>query len=169
MAPGNQSSMHSSHSGSFKPPGSSGRSGSFKTPPPAKPAPPASKTPPEDEPIALVDEPIAVEGGAGGKPDQAPTIRPTGAPPASAVRAIKSTLDLAKRTEFKREPVNTGTGAVRCRAFHCKIAESSIEHMENQINAWLDDENIDVKHVGHIVGAMEGKHTEPNIIVMVWY
>jgi len=87
----------------------------------------------------------------------------------SAVRAIKTSLDIGKRTKFKRTPINTGTGAVRCRMFHCKVAESSMEHMENQINMWLDDEEIDVKHIGHMVGLLEGKHTEPNIVVMIWY
>jgi hypothetical protein len=117
-----------------------------------------------------VDEPIAVEGGSHVvKPGAAPTIKPTGAPPASVVRAIKSTLEMDKRTQYKRQTVNTGTGAVRCRIFHCKVAESSMDHMENQINVWLDDEDIDIKHVGHLVGALEGKHTEPNIIIVIWY
>jgi hypothetical protein len=131
---------------------------------------PPPKSPPEEEPIALVDEPIAVEGGApAAKPGIAQPIKPMGAAPTSAVRAIKSTLEMGKRTQFKRQVVNTGTGAVRCHIFHCKVAESSMEHMENQINVWLDDENIDVKHIGHLVGALEGKHTEPNIIVVIWY
>jgi len=87
----------------------------------------------------------------------------------SAVRAIRSSLDIGKKADYKR-PVNvTGTGATRCRLFHCKIADSSLEHLENQINEWIDDEGVEVKHVGHMVGLMEGKHTEPNVIVIVWY
>jgi hypothetical protein len=96
-------------------------------------------------------------------------IRPMGSGESAVRRAIKSTLDYDKRTQFKRKPVNTGQGAVRCRVFHCKIAESSIQHMENQINTWVDDEDVDIKHIGHMIGAMEGKHTEPNIILVVWY
>jgi len=137
-------------------------------PPPPRMAP--SKKVADDEPIALVEEPHIIGGGSGdstasGSGAGMPAIRPGG----SAVRAIKSTLEIDKRKQFKRTPVNTGSGAVRCRIFHCKVAESSMENMENQINAWLDDADIDIKHVGHIVGALEGKHTEPNIIVMVWY
>ena len=155
--------LHPSQSGTHKPPG---KSGSFQSPIPPIPQP---KSPPEEEPIALVDDPIAADGGTAIKPGEAPTIKPTGAAAASAVRAIKTTLDMGKRTQFKRQPVNTGAGATRCRMFHCKVAESSMEHMENQINIWLDDEDVDIKHVGHLVGALEGKHTEPNIIVLIWY
>jgi hypothetical protein len=146
-----------------------------RVPPQASPVPPAPRMVVDDEPIALVDQPgPGIIGGsgdstAGGSSMGQPALRPAGAPAASAVRAIKSTLDIDKRKQFKRTPVNTGSGAVRCRMFHCKVAESSMEHMENQINAWLDDENIDIKHVGHLVGALEGKHTEPNVIVMIWY
>ncbi|MFA6134154.1 MAG: hypothetical protein WC869_09095 [Phycisphaerae bacterium] len=149
---------------------------------------------PLDEPIALAggdeEDPLSLPPprapGAPGQPAQAAqpingvraaapapasAVRSAFAPGAapSAVRAIKTTLDTGKRTQFKRAPVNTGQGAVRCRLFHCKVAESSMEHLEDQINTWLDDGDIDVKHVGHMVGTMEGKHAEPNIIVMVWY
>jgi hypothetical protein len=87
----------------------------------------------------------------------------------STAKVIKSSLDAGRKTQFKR-PVNiNGQGATRCRLFHCKVAESPMEHMENQINDWLDSEQIEVKHVGHVVGMMEGKHTEQNVVVMVWY
>lgn len=135
------------------------------------PKPPAPKAPAEEEPIALVETEDASSAGlpSPGESGVAMSIRPPGAAAGSGVRAIKSSLELDKRIDFKRKAVNTGSGAVRCRMFHSKIAESSMEHMQDQINTWLDDENIDVKHVGHMVGALEGKHTEPNIIVMVWY
>jgi hypothetical protein len=139
-------------------------------PPPRPPVPPPKK-PVEDEPIALVEESeqFTMEPQSPGESGVVTSIRPSGAAAGSAVRAIKSALEMDKRTQYKRKAVNTGQGAIRCRVFHCKIAESSIQHMESQINSWLDDEDVDVKHVGHVVGAMEGKHTEPNIIVLIWY
>jgi hypothetical protein len=67
-------------------------------------------------------------------------------------------------------PLNAdGSGATRCRIFHSKIAESPIEYLQKQINEWLDGSKIEVKHVGHMVGTMEGKNPVPNLIVMVWY
>jgi hypothetical protein len=151
-----------------RPPAPSGPSPQPPKPPPLKPPPP--KLPVEDEPISLVEptEPVEIETGSADS-TMGVSIRPMGPGESSVRRAIKSTLDYDKRTQFKRKPANTGKGAVRCRVFHSKIAESSIQHLENQINTWADDEDIDIKHVGHLVGAMEGKHTEPNIIVVVWY
>lgn len=74
-----------------------------------------------------------------------------------------------KKLDFKR-PVNvTKQGATRCRLFHSKVALSSLQFMENQINEWVDGDEIDIKHVGHVIGIMEGKIPEPNFIVMVWY
>ena len=87
----------------------------------------------------------------------------------SQVRAIRSSLEAGRKADFKRPMNITNTGATRCRIFHCKIAEAPLEHLENVINDWLDDEGIDVKHVGHITGPFEGKHTEQNVIVCVWY
>ena len=58
---------------------------------------------------------------------------------------------------------------MRCRLFHSRVAEAPLEHMEEQINAWLDSEEIEVKEVGHVVGEMVGKTREQNLIVLVWY
>jgi len=87
----------------------------------------------------------------------------------SAMRAIRSSLEAGRKSDFKRPMNLNGQGATRCRLFHCKVAEAPMEHMESQINDWLDDEGIEVKQVGHVVGMLEGKHTEPNVIVLVWY
>ncbi len=67
-------------------------------------------------------------------------------------------------------PVNAdGKGATRCRLFYSKIAVSSLVHMENQINEWLDGGSFEVKYVGQCIGVMEGKTAEPNLLVTVWY
>ena len=87
----------------------------------------------------------------------------------SAVRAMGGTAAVKRAAEFKR-PLNlTGQGATRCRIFHSKIALGSLEFMENQINEWVDSDQVEIKHVGHIIGTMEGKRPEPNLLVMVWY
>ena len=104
----------------------------------------------DDEPISLVD----AEEGAG----------------STSVRAFgAAAAERAKRAKLKR-PLNvTGQGATRCRIFHSKIADVPLEHMENAINEWLDSEQIEIKHVGHIIGTLEGKRPEPNLFVIVWY
>lgn len=77
--------------------------------------------------------------------------------------------EVSGKTGFERTPTTTGKGAIRCRVFHSKIAEAPLQYMQGQINKWLDGEEVEVKHVGHLVGNFEGKTTEPNMIVMVWY
>ncbi len=116
-----------------------------------QPAPPATE---DDEPIKLVEEPIAIEESSG-KPAQRYTHI--------------GRLGAAKAVEYKRALNITGKGATRCRIFHSRIAVDSLESMESRINEWLDGEEIDIKQVGHLIGTMEGKTPRPNIVVMVWY
>ena len=74
-----------------------------------------------------------------------------------------------KGTQFKRSLNLTGQGATRCRIFRTRVAVAPLEFMVNQINEWLDSEQIEIKHVSEVVGVMEGKTPEPNLILMVWY
>lgn len=61
-------------------------------------------------------------------------------------------------------------GATRIRTFHCRLSDGAIEFMQGQINEWLDaNENIVVKFVTSNIGLFEGKHTEPNLILQVFY
>ena len=77
-------------------------------------------------------------------------------------------LGSAKET-FARTPTVTGAGAVRCRIWYSRIASAPLAYMEQQINDWLDSNQIEIKSVSQVVGVMEGKNPEPNVIVTVWY
>ena len=73
------------------------------------------------------------------------------------------------KKNFKR-PMNTnGNGATRCRLFYSKIQANPLLHMENIINDWMDEEGVEVKQVAQCIGTMEGKRSEPNLLVTVWY
>ena len=141
----------------------------------------------DDEPISLTpkpvksgdDEPISLADGPGEAPAGAPrrAIKPTGASAARPTANHDTTkrsygTGLAQATErfqFKRPMNLNGTGATRCRVFHSKVAEAPMHVMENNINEWIDSEQIEVKQVGHCIGLMQGKTTEPNIVIVVWY
>jgi hypothetical protein len=111
---------------------------------------PATLSIEKDEPLSLSEPSIA--------------IKPAGMRTFGAAAAKSE-----HKVDFKR-PVNVnGTGATRCRLFCSKVAYSSLQHMEQQINDWLDAEQIEIKHVGHVVGVLEGKTQEPNVIVLAWY
>ena len=116
-----------------------------------------------DEPVSLTpdapsapdddDEPISLVGEVSGQVKQSATLGE----------------QLKGKADYKR-PLNlTGAGATRCRIFHCKIAETSLTSMEEQINAWLDSEEVEVKQVGHNIGTLQGKLAEENLIVTIWF
>lgn len=126
--------------------------------------------PPDQEPLSEEEElpemilpeeeePVELTEGSGGEA------------PARKIQAFGAGKQhgLAPAKEYKR-PLNlTGAGATRCKTFHCKIAVSSMEYMEAQINEWLDSHEVEAKAVTQVVGIMEGKTAEPNLIVMIWY
>jgi hypothetical protein len=143
---------------------------------------------PDQESIPLDDEePISLEPQAGPAPPPPPKQQEAKAPAkdeddeepitlveegetgATAMRTFGTAAAVARKSQFKRTLNVTGTGATRCRIFHSKIAIAPLEHLEGDINDWLDSEEIEVKQVGHIIGTMEGKRPEPNLLVIVWY
>ena len=73
------------------------------------------------------------------------------------------------KIEFTRAVNNDGTGATRCKLFHSKIADAPLKVMEAHINEWLDGDQIEAKSTDTCIGTMQGKSSEPNIIVMIWY
>ncbi len=73
-------------------------------------------------------------------------------------------------SRYKRPLQTSETNATRCRTFHSKMNEASLEFMNNQINDWIDGtEHMTIKFASTVVGQFEGKHTEPNLIVTIFY
>lgn len=61
-------------------------------------------------------------------------------------------------------------GGTRFRTFHCRLSEGAIDFMSGQINDWLEgNHEIVVKFTNTVVGPFEGKHTEANLIITVFY
>ncbi|MEX2218640.1 MAG: hypothetical protein WD749_07745 [Phycisphaerales bacterium] len=75
----------------------------------------------------------------------------------------------AIKTEWKRKPLATGTGATHVKSFHCKLTGESLEFMDKQVNEWLEAHpEVEVKFVTGTVGEWLGKVKEPNLILQVW-
>ncbi len=73
-------------------------------------------------------------------------------------------------TQFKRPLQPNAAAATRVRTFHCRLSEGAIEFMSNQINEWADQhDDLTIKFVTSTIGMFEGKHTEPNLILTVFY
>jgi hypothetical protein len=122
------------------------------------PVPPPAPKPKEeeDEPIALVSD------------DEMESVSSSSMTAKKRI-AGAAARGLTHKKEFRRKMNVTGEGATRCRLFYSKIADGPMLAMETIINEWLDEEEIEVKHVGHVIGTLQGKTAEPNMIVMVWY
>jgi len=116
------------------------------------------------------EEPIPLEGEEGEPLPLAETGGDVATNKSPKIQAFGGGVARAKvQKEFKR-PLNlTGSGAVRCRIFNSKITVAAMDHMVDQINEWLDANEIEVKAVNQVVGTLEGKTAEPNVIVTVWY
>lgn len=115
-----------------------------------KPAPPAPRPPAQDAgPISLEEVP------AGGGP--------------SKIKAFTGAAHAHDR-QYKRQPVVTGSGAIRVRTFHGRLSEEGMAFMDDKINEWLDQHpEVEVKFVTTNIGTFEGKIRELALVVNVWY
>lgn len=81
-----------------------------------------------------------------------------------------STLGAGLQTQFKRALQPKSPYASRCRTFHCRLSDGAVDFMTNQVNEWLDEnEDVSIKFATSTIGLFEGKHTEPNLILTVFY
>lgn len=72
--------------------------------------------------------------------------------------------------KFRRRLDPKTTSAMRCRTFHAKLNEASLQFMNNQINEWIDaDDSLLIKFAASTIGVFEGKHSEPNLILTLFY
>lgn len=72
--------------------------------------------------------------------------------------------------QYRRALLPDSPAASRCRTFHCRLSDGAIEFLNNQINEWLDqNEDVSIKFVSSTIGLFEGKHTEQNLIMTLFY
>ncbi|MEX0655162.1 MAG: hypothetical protein WDZ31_02260 [Phycisphaeraceae bacterium] len=90
--------------------------------------------------------------------------------PAGSSRRIQTFGDRVPHEDnWKREPNVTGKGAIHVKTFVTKLRLDAIEHLDEQINHWLDDHpEYEVKFVTTTVGKLVGKITEEALFVNVW-
>ncbi len=76
----------------------------------------------------------------------------------------------ATQHKFKRHLQHNECGAIRCRIFHAKLNDGALQYVQNQINDWIDQNpEVDVKHLNTNVGVVEGKSSEPHLIITLFY
>jgi hypothetical protein len=56
------------------------------------------------------------------------------------------------------------------KSFFTKLHVNAIPFLDEQINEWLQENpDISIKRTNTVVGEVQAKKTEPNIIITVWY
>ena len=75
-----------------------------------------------------------------------------------------------RREETLKRPLNvTGQGATRTCTFHSKLNDAALALMDQAINEWVDNSEIEIKCVSSCIGIFESKKPEPHILVTVCY
>ena len=92
-------------------------------------------------------------------PKPAPAPKPAVKPAAAPVSAAKPA------------PQAAATGRIEgVKTFFTKLHPGAIEFVDGQITRWLkENPNVIVKRTNIVVGEVQAKKTEPNIIISVWY
>ncbi len=74
-----------------------------------------------------------------------------------------------KLARWKRAPKKTGSGATHVKTFVAKLRMDAIDHLDEQINQWLDENpDYEVKFVSQSVGPLKGKTIEEALFLCVW-
>lgn len=70
---------------------------------------------------------------------------------------------------WTRTPNITGQGAIHVKSFVTKLRLDAIEHLDEQVNEWLDAHpEYEVKFVSTTIGKLVGKNTEDALFMNVW-
>lgn len=122
-----------------------------------------------------LNEPISLDDNAGGTGISHSPLN-LGGPPSGEVPAARKAAKPVKPTEKKRvekkpaekaAPLERITGV---KTFFTKLHAGAIEFLDEQITTWLNNNpDITIKRTNTVVGDVQGKKSEPNIIVTVWY
>ncbi|MEP0846705.1 MAG: hypothetical protein HRF50_07765 [Phycisphaerae bacterium] len=75
-----------------------------------------------------------------------------------------------KVRQFRRPLLAGSPCATRCKTFHGKLTDAAIAYLNEQINEWADShDDVEIKFAQTTVGIVEGKHSEPHLIITVFY
>ncbi len=90
---------------------------------------------------------------------------PAGAPKAEAAAGVA--MPVIKKPA---EAVVSAERITGVKTFFTKLHSGAIEFLDEQITNWLrSNPGIIIKQTNTVVGEVQGKKTEPNVIVTVWY
>jgi hypothetical protein len=87
------------------------------------------------------------------------------------LREIERPAQPAELTAIKSAERTTSAERITgVRTFFTKLHAGALEFLDEQITKWLkDNPGISIKLTNVATGEIQGKKTEPNIIITVWY
>lgn len=88
--------------------------------------------------------------------------------PHREIRSFDTHRAVEIEKKWKRQPFTNNTGAIHVRTFVAKLRLDAIEHMDEQINRWLDEHGYEVKFATATVGILTGKLREEALFINVW-
>lgn len=105
--------------------------------------------------------PLNLGGGGNPNPASEPKPKPKIQMPA------KSKIGIARDSAEEIVSTERITGV---RTFFAKLHAGAIDFLGEQITNWLkNNPGINIKRTNVVTGEIQGKKTEPNIIITVWY
>ena len=107
--------------------------------------------------------PLDLGGGSAVQKPKTAAPKPVAKPTASPVTTAKPVQRAA--------PAAASVGRIEgVRTFFTKLHPGAIEFLDEQITRWLkENPGIIVKRTNIVVGEIQAKKTEPNILITVWY
>ncbi|HSW02650.1 MAG TPA: hypothetical protein VLI39_20975 [Sedimentisphaerales bacterium] len=135
--------------------------------PPAPSAPAAPEARPAAAPAPVSRAPLNL--GGTGVPVATPTTAP--APAATLGVAPKPPVPGPKPVAPRpAAPAGNGDRITGCKTFFTKLHPGAIDFLDEQINLWLkDNPGVVIKLTNTTTGEVQGKKTEANILMTVWY
>ena len=93
-------------------------------------------------------------------------LKPQAAPPKPVAKPTAPPATVAKPA-----PIAAPTGRIEgVKTFFTKLHPGAINFLDEQITKWLkENPNVSVKRTNIVVGEVQAKKTEPNILISVWY
>jgi hypothetical protein len=68
------------------------------------------------------------------------------------------------------EKINSAERITGIKTFFTKLHPGAMDFLDEQITKWLkDNPGIIIKRTNTVTGEIQGKKTEPNIVITVWY
>jgi len=123
------------------------------------------KTPPGRD----LDEPISFDDAGGAGISHSP-LNLGGGDTAGAPKSEMSAQPAGTTVKKLAEKMVSAERITGVRTFFTKLHAGAIEFLDEVITKWLkENPGISIKRTNIVTGEIQGKKTEPNIIITVWY